>query len=400
MTKNSTTYKQCNRCVMDTTDLEITFDANGYCNHCIEFFRKRPKFTYQGKESDEALEKIIKQIKRDGRGKEYDCIIGLSGGIDSSYTIYVAKQKGLRILAVHMDNGWDSKEAVTNVKNIVNKLGIDYESYVIDWEEFKDLQLSFLKASVPEAETPTDMLILSALHYFAAKYNVKYIIGGGNFVTEGILPKSWQYDAKDLKYFNHIQKTFGGKRLKKISTFGVKTEMYYKLIKNIRMVYLLRYVPFTKAEAMKILKENLDWKPYGGKHHESIYTKFVQSYYLYEKFQIDYRRSTLSSEICSGESNYDDAIEQLKSKPYDLVGIEEQKQYISKKLDVPADEFERILRLPPKWYWDYPNDSKRLGFIYDTYKEFFGEEKLAFSKNARNFVYKLFLRLVILAVYI
>jgi N-acetyl sugar amidotransferase len=370
-------YRQCVRCVMNTTDLEITFDENGYCNHCTEFLNRRDKYKYQGEESDKRLERVIEDIKRAGRGKDYDCIIGISGGVDSSYLAYIAKAKGLRSLAVHMDNGWSSEEAVMNIKNITKKLEIDYESYVLDWEEFKDVQLAFLKASVPEAETPTDIAILAALHHFAAKYNVKYIMGGGNLATEGILPKCWHYNAKDLKYFNHIQGTFGGKRLKKFPTFGYRKEMYFKLIKGIRMIYPLNHVCFAKEDAIEILKEKFDWKYYGGKHYESRYTRFIQSYYLYQKFGIDYRRATLAAQVCTGEINRDDAIKQLKSKPYDLSKIEEEKQYIQKKLGVPGDEFERILNLPPKWYWDYPNDDKKLSFIYNTYRKLFKKEKLA-----------------------
>lgn len=369
-------YQVCSRCVMDTTDLEINFDKNGYCNHCTEFLNIRDKYKYQGEESDKRLEQIIEEIKRAGKGNDYDCITGLSGGIDSSYLTYIAKEKGLRILAVHMDNGWSSEQAVMNIKNITKKLAIDYESYVLDWEEFKDLQLAFLKASVPEAETPTDMAILAALHYFAAKYNVKYILSGGNFATEGILPKSWHYNAKDIKYFNYIRKTFGEKRLNKFPTFEYKKEMHYKLIKGIKMIYVLNYVPFAKNDAIKLLKEKFDWRYYGGKHYESKYTKFIQSYYLYQKFGIDYRRATLSSQICVGEIDRDDAVEQLKSKPFNPSKIEEEKQYISKKLGVSNDEFERILNMPAKWYWDYPNDDKKLSFIYDTYRKLFNKEKL------------------------
>jgi N-acetyl sugar amidotransferase len=361
---------------MDTTDLEIQFDENGYCNHCTEFLNIRAKYKYQGKESDERLEQIIEEIKRLGKGNDYDCIIGLSGGIDSSYLTYIAKEKGLRILAVHMDNGWSSEEAVLNIKNITKKLKIDYESYVLDWEEFKDLQLAFLKASVPEAETPTDAAILAALHYFADKYNVRHILSGGNFAMEGILPKSWHYNAKDIKYFNHIQKTFGKKRLKKFPTFGYQKEAYYKLIKGIKMVYPLNYVPYEKDDAIELLKNKLNWKYYGGKHYESKYTKFIQSYYLYQKFEIDYRRATFSSQICAGIIERETAVEQLKSKPFVPSKTEEEKQYISKKLGISKDEFDKILDLPAKWYWNYPNDYKKLSFIYDTYRKLFNKEKL------------------------
>jgi N-acetyl sugar amidotransferase len=369
-------YQQCTRCLMDTTDPEIIFDEKGYCNHCTEFLNKRIQHKYQGEESDQALDQLIAEIKRAGEGKEYDCIMGLSGGIDSSYVAYIAKQKGLRILAVHMDNGWNSEEAVLNIKNIAKKLGIDYESYVLDWEEFRDLQLAFLKASVPEADTPTDMAIPASWHHYAAKYGIKYIISGGNFATEGILPRSWHYNAKDMKYFNHIQKTFGDKKLKTFPTFGFKKEMYYKLIKGIKTIYLLNYVPYAKQEAMELLQEKLDWRFYGGKHYESKYTGFIQSYYLYEKFGIDYRKATLSSQICSGEITREEALEQLKGKPYDPVKVEDEKQYISKKLKVSKEEFEKILNLTGKYFWDYPNDEKKLKFIYDTYRKLFNKEKL------------------------
>ena len=362
---------------MDTTDLQITIGDNGYCNHCTEFLDNRVRHTYRGQESDAALNGLIATIKAAGKGNEYDCIIGVSGGSDSSYLAYVAKEKGLRPLAVHMDNGWNSEQAVQNIKNIIEKLEIDYESYVLDWHEFKDLQLSFLKASVPEAETPTDLAIVATLNYFAAKYNIRYILSGGNQATEGILPKSWHYNAKDLKYFNYIQRTFGARNLKNFPTFGYKKETYYKLIKGIRTVYPLNYVPYVKEEANQLLKDKFDWKYYGGKHYESKYTMFIQSYYLYEKFRIDYRRAGLAARICSGEISRSDAIEQLKSKPYDLAKIEDEKQYISKKLGVSRDEFERILNLPAKWYWDYPNDEKKLGFIYDAYRLLFKKDKLS-----------------------
>ncbi len=361
---------------MDTTDAEIVFNENGDCNHCTEFLNKRAKYQYQGRESTAALDLLVKEIKRAGKGRQYDCISGISGGVDSCYMAYLAKQRGLRVLTVHLDNGWNSEEAVQNIKNVTRKLEIDYESYVLDWEEFKDIQLAFLKASIPEADTPFDMAILAALHYFAAKYSVKYVLNGGNFSTEGILPATWHYNAKDMKYFNHIQKTFGQKKIKSFPTFGFKKEMYYKLVKGIKIIYPLNYVHYVKGNVMKLLTEELGWKDYGGKHHESRYTKFIQSYYLYEKFGIDYRRATLSSQICIGDVSRDEALEQLKTKPYLDYRVEQQKQYISKKLQISKEEFEEILKLPAKWYWDYPNDQKKLGVIYNAYRKLFKKEKL------------------------
>lgn len=361
---------------MDTTDPEITFNERGHCWHCTEFLERRAKHKYQGKESDEALDRMVETIKREGKGKPYDCVIGVSGGADSSYLMYLAREKGLRPLAVHMDNGWNSEKAVINIKNVTRKLGIDYESYVLDWEEFKDLQLAFLKASIPEAETPTDIAIPAALHHVAARYKIKYILSGCNLATEGILPKSWHYDVKDLKYFNHIHRTFGSKKLKKFPTFGYKREAFYKLIKGIQIVYPLNLVPFVKEDAVRLLEKEFDWKRYGGKHHESRYTKFIQSYYLYEKFGIDYRRAGLSLEICTQQMTRGAALEILETKPYNLERIEDDKRYIAKKLGVDKDKFEAILNLPAKWYWDYPNDQRKLGFIYDAYRRIFKKEKL------------------------
>lgn len=361
---------------MDTTDPEITFDDEGRCCHCTEFIERRAKHKYHGEASDAELDRMIREIKASGRGRKYDCVIAVSGGADSSYLAYIAIQRGLRPLAVHMDNGWNSEKAVINIKNVTGKLGIDYESYVLDWEEFRDLQLAFLKASVPEAETPTDVAIPAAVHVIAIRHGIKYILNGGNIATEGILPKSWHYDVKDLKYFNHIHRTFGRRRLKTFPTFGYVREAYYKLLKGMRIVYPLNFIPFVKDEAVAMLERDFDWRPYGGKHHESGYTKFIQSYYLYEKFGIDYRRAGLSVQICNGEIDRDSAIEELRSLPYDPERIEGDKTYIAKKLGVSRDEFETILNLPPKWYWDYPNDQKKLGFIYDMYRAVFKKEKV------------------------
>ncbi len=364
---NPTHYQQCNRCVMDTSDTEITFDEKGYCNHCTEFLEKTSKRVYQGEESDRKLALLIEKIKKTGAHNEYDCLIGISGGIDSCYAAYIAKNLGLRPLAVHMDNGWNSEAAVQNIKNVAAKLGIDYQSYVLDWEEFKDLQLAFLKASVPEAETPTDIAIPAALHKIAAQNNIKYIISGGNFATEGILPKSWHYNAKDVTYLKGIQKIFGAKKLRTFPTFGFQKEIYYKFVKGIRFVYLLNYVPFAKKEAMKVLEQRLDWKYYGGKHYESKFTGFLQSYILPEKFNIDYRRATFSTQICTGEMTRDEAIELLKSKSYDPIIAQQEKEYVAKKLGITLTDFNLIMDTPPKTYKDYPNDKKMLEFLYNLY---------------------------------
>jgi len=362
---------------MDTTDPIIEFDEQGNCNHCNEFLSQRIKHQYQGASSDAQLNVLAETIKKAGVGKEYDCIVGLSGGIDSSYTAYICKNLGLRVLAVHLDNGWNAEEAVLNIKNIARKLSIDYESFVLDWDEFKDLQLAFLKASVPEADTPTDMAIPGSLHQVAAKYGVKYIISGGNFATEGILPRHWHYNAKDTRYFKYIYKTFGTKKLKQFPLFGFMQEMYYKLVRGVKIIYILNYVPYNKSDAMHLLKNELEWRFYGGKHYESLYTGFIQSYYLYKKFGIDYRRATLATQICTKDVSREDALNELKTAPYTIEKSNREKEYIAKKLGVSQAEFEKILELPSKYYTDYPNDEKFLSFVYDTYRRIFKKEKLA-----------------------
>ncbi len=367
------TYRQCVRCVMDTTDPQIQFDEAGICNHCTAYLQKRKELQALKKLGAEHLEEVIKKIKRKGKNKKYDVLLGISGGVDSCYVAYLLKKLGIRILLAHMDNGWNSYEATMNIKNVAKKLGFDYESFVLDWDEFKDTQLAFLKASVVEADTPTDVAIQGALHRIAAKNGIKYIISGGNLATEGILPKLWHYDARDTKYFNHIQKTFGTKKLRKFPQFGFQTEIYYKLIKGIKNIYLLNYIDYNKSDAIRILQEKLDWRNYGEKHHESHFTKFVQSYLLPKKFDLDYRKATLSSQICAGEKTREQAIKELETPPYNELNIEKEKDYIAKKLEITREELNRIIRLPGKYYYEYPNDEKKLNIIYSIYKKHFSK---------------------------
>ncbi len=365
-------YQQCTRCVMDTTDPEIIFDEKGVCNHCSGFYERLSHRIYRGEESDRELVLLVKKMKRAGKGKKYDCVIGISGGIDSSYTAWVAVQQGLRPLAVHMDNGWNSEEATRNIINVAKKLGIDYQSYVLDYEEFKDLQLSFLRASVPEMETPTDMAIPAALHKVAAQFGVKYIISGGNFATEGILPRMWHYNAKDMKYLKAIHRRFGRVKLKSFPTFGWRDEAWYKLVRGIRIIYLLNYVPYRKSDAMKLLEERLGWKYYGGKHYESKYTGFVQSYILPEKFHLDYRKATFSTQICAGAMTREEAFTALQAKTWTPEGVARESEYLAKKLGITVNDFESIMQEKPLSYLDYPNGYRFLEKLYAFYRKWMG----------------------------
>jgi N-acetyl sugar amidotransferase len=362
----------CTRCVMSTTDPDITFDAEGRCNHCTDYFERMANLTYRPGVSDRELEVVVDRIKAAGRGKEYDCVMGMSGGIDSSYAVYVAKNLGLRPLAVHMDNGWDSDTAARNIKNVARTLGVDYQSVVLDWEEFRDLQLSFLRASVPEIETPTDIAIPAALHRIAAENGVKFILMGGNYVTEGILPRAWHYNAKDVRFLRAVHKRFGSRKLRSFPTFGFVKEIYYKFFKGIRLVYVLNLVPYSKSDAMKKLQE-LGWEYYGGKHYESTITGFVQSYLLPVKFHIDYRRATLSSQICAGEITRDEALEILKTPPFDAARAREEKAYVAKKFGITLEEMEAILAAPPRTHRDYPNSERLLEPLYGAYRRLFAK---------------------------
>lgn len=364
-------YRQCTRCVMDTSDPQIRFDERGICNNCTEYFKNLEELKETRKLGTQYLNELVKKFKKGGENKNYDVLLGISGGVDSCYVAYILKQMNVRTLLVHMDNGWNSQQATQNIKNIAKKLGFDYQSYVLDWDEFKDVQLAFLKASVIEAETPTDVAIMGALHKVAAKNGIRYIISGSNQATEGILPKLWHYNAKDTRYFNYIQKTFGIKKMKKFPSFGVATEIYYKFIKGIKIIYLLNYIDYNKEQALEVLKKEIDWKNYGGKHHESHFTKFVQSYLLPKKFNLDYRKATLSSQICSGQITREEALEELKKPLYDPEDIERQKDYIAKKLSISVSELNNIIDLPGKYYYEYPNDEKKLTFLYRLYRRFF-----------------------------
>lgn len=371
MTSERLQYRLCSRCVMDTSDPDITFSAQGYCNHCTDFFGRIANLTYQGERSDRKREALAGKIRLAGKGRDYDCVVGISGGVDSCYAAYLTKQLGLRALAVHMDNGWNSDTAVKNIKRVAEGLGLDYQSYVLNWEEFRDLQLAFLRASVPEIETPTDMAIPAALHRIAADNGVRYVISGGNYATEGILPAAWHYYAKDLKFLRAIHGRFGKARLKTFPTFGYWEEMYYKFVKRIKTIYLLNYVPYSKGAAMELLQNEFGWLDHGGKHFESRITGFLHSYVLPTKFGIDYRRATLSTQICAGEVTREEALKVLEGPPFKQDQVSREMEYMAKKFEISVAELQQIMAKPPRSYRDYPNDQKRIEFIYSAYRRYF-----------------------------
>jgi len=351
-----TEYRICTRCVMDTTDPEIVFDENGVCNHCHTYDRMVREYVVDGDEGLLQLEKLAERIRNEGRSKQYDCVIGVSGGVDSTYVAYRVKQLGLRPLAVHLDNGWDSELAVKNIEETLKRLNIDLYTEVLDWEEFKDLQVSFLKASTPDSEIPTDHAIVAILSNMAEKIGVKYIIIGNNVRTETHLPRSWSQGHFDWKYINSLQNRFGSRPLKTFPHFNFFT--YYRRMFTQKRVEILNYLNYSKKEALQVLQDELGWRYYGGKHYESIYTRFYQGYILPGKFGYDKRRSHLSSLVCSGEMAREQALEELKVPTYAPSLQENDREYVVKKLGLTDEEFNSIMQSPEKSYWDYPSYGK------------------------------------------
>lgn len=343
----------CKRCVMDTSDPEIVFDENGVCNHCHTYDRLVRDYVLDGEAGSQKLEQIAAKIQSDGKGRQYDCVIGVSGGVDSTYVAYLVKKIGLRPLAVHLDNGWDSELAVKNIEETLKRLGIDLYTEVLDWEEFKDLQSAFLKASTPDSEIPSDHAIFSVLSNLAEKLGIKYVILGNNVRTETHLPRSWSQGHFDWKYIREVHKRFGTRPLKTFPHYGFFT--FYRRMVTQKRVEILNYVGYTKQEALRVLQEELGWRYYGGKHYESIYTRFYQGYILPEKFGFDKRRSHVSSLICSGEMTREQALEELKTPTYAPSMQEEDREYVVKKLGLTDEEFTAIMNAPKKSYWDYPS---------------------------------------------
>jgi len=360
---------------MDTSDPDITFDENGVCSYC-HYFDEHVRQILERSRSEagkKLLDQLITNIKKFGRDKPYDSILGLSGGTDSSYLTYLAvKEFGLHPLIVHADTGWNSETSEYNIKTLVSRLGLNLEIFVVDWEEMRDLQLAFYKASVKNCEIPQDHAFLAVLYKVAEKYNIHYILLGGNLATESILPKSWGYNAGDLRHLLAIYKRFGNKKLRQFPTLSFwKRYFYYPFIRNINEVRLLNYIPYNKLKAKNILINELGWKDYGAKHYESVLTRFFQGYYLPTKFGIDKRKAHFSSLILSGQMTRDEALEELKKPPYpDKVQLQQDKEYIAQKLGLSLAEWERILALPPRSHSEFPS-SEALFAIKDKFVKLF-----------------------------
>lgn len=355
-TTSGQTYRACTRCIMDTVaDRSITFDEQGLCCHCLRYDGLVNARRLRGIRGREALRALVERISAAGRGREYDCIIGVSGGVDSTYVAWLVKQQGLRPLAVHFDNGWNSELATKNIERVLRNIGIDLHTHVVDWEEFRDLQRAFLEASTPDGEIPTDHAIGALLWKEAAARGIKYIISGLNFATESTSVPDWSYGHSDWRYIKDVHRRFGSVKLTTYPHFSLPYLVYVNVLRGIRIVSILNYVDYDKAEAMDLLRNQLGWKDYGGKHHESIYTRFYQGYVLPRKFGVDKRYGHLSDLINAGQITRAQALAEMQNPPYPEELQQQDLVYVVKKLRLSQEQFERIMRAPIKSFRDYRN---------------------------------------------
>lgn len=354
-------YQRCLRTIMDTSDPDITFDDQGVSSHARSYdLNLAPQV--ERAQSGQALgdlDVLVRQIKRSGEGKPYDCVIGVSGGVDSTYLIMKAVQLGLRPLAVHFDSGWNSELAVANIESLVKSLRVDLYTHVIDWREMRDLQLSFFKASVANCDIPTDHAFAYVAYQQAAKYGIRYILSGHNLQTESILPQAWGYNAADAKHVKGIQKRFGSVKLKTYPLMGLfKRHFWYPVFHGIKSVQPLNLMPYVYSDVKQQIAEKVGWRDYGGKHYESVFTRYFQGYYLPEKFGYDKRLAHYSSLILSGQMARNEALRLMETENYPEDLRRQDHEFIAKKLGISTHEMEEIFARPPVDYSAYPNNER------------------------------------------
>jgi N-acetyl sugar amidotransferase len=351
-------YQICSKTVMDTSDPDIKFDENGVSDHVHDFERYVKPNWHTDELGRRRLLKTIDKIKSEGKGKDFDCLLGISGGVDSSYMLHLAvKEFGLRPLVFHVDGGWNSELAVHNINVMINKLGLDLYTEVINWEEMKDFQLAFLKSGVPHIDIPQDHAFIATLYNFADQHNIKYILNGGNFSTECVqYPMKYYYYGTDMVHIYDIKNRYGSIEMLTYPFSSVfRHKIYLKYIRRINVVKPLNFMPFIKEDAVSILQKVYDWKPYPQKHFESRFTRFFESYWLPERFGFDPRRVMFSSLILTGQMTRDEAIEKLKSPAYDPETIEDDFNFVATKLGISAEELRIYFHMTKKYYWDYKN---------------------------------------------
>lgn len=351
-------YQICAKTVMDTSDSRITFDENGVCDHAIDFYQNVLPRWHTDERGAAELQRIVDQIKKDGRKRDFDCLLGLSGGVDSSYMLHLAvKEFGLRPLVFHVDGGWNTEVGVHNIHVMVDKLGLDLYTEVIDWEEMRDFQLAWFKSGVPHIDIPQDHAFVATLYNFADKYNVKYILNGGNISTECVRnPMEFFYYGTDMLHIRDIMRRFSTVKIKSYPFSSIyRHKIYLHYIRGVMVVRPLNYRPYIKADALHLLEEEYGWKPYPLKHYESRFTKFLEGYWLPERFGFDTRRVQYSSLILTGQMTRKDALQKMEKPAHDPATIHQEFEYIATKLRISTDELNHYFTMTKKFYWDYRN---------------------------------------------
>jgi len=354
----------CVNCVMDTTDSKIVFDDKGVCDHCNVFYSDISPKWHTDERGDSVLKEIVKKIKKEGEGKDFDCLMGMSGGIDSSYLLYVmVKKYGLRPLVFHVDAGWNSQIAVNNIERLVDGLGLDLFTEVINWEEMKDLQLAFFKSGVSHIDTPQDHAFFATMYKFASMHKIKYILTGGNYSTECVRnPLEWMYYQSDSIQLNDIYKKHGSGKLKDYPITNILWhKVYLQYFKKIKLIRPLDFFPYNKDEAMKTLVKEYGYQEYPQKHFESRFTRFYESFWLLKKFGYDTRKVQYSSLILTGQMKREDALEKLKTPAYDPKTINQDFEYVATKLGISVEELQGFMDAPNKTYKDYKSQE----YIYN-----------------------------------
>jgi len=345
----------CTKGVWDESIPGIIFDKDGISNYAKLFDRLVENYP-RGETGQYKWNSIVKEIKLKGLNNRYDCIIGVSGGTDSSYLLFLAIQNGLRPLAVNFDNGWNGDISVKNIRKMTEALNIDLETYVVDYEEIKDLLRAYMKAGLPWIDMPTDLAVKAILYKIAGREKIKFVLRGNDFRSEGTQPREWTYgDGKQLKY---VHKKFGESKLRTFPNYKLSELMYFSLMKGIKSVYPFYYLDYHKKKAQLFLQNNYKWEYYGGHHFENTFTRFAISYWLFEKFDIDKRKITLSAQVLSGEISREEAMDILLSKPYNDSEKNMMLEYVLKKLDFNIEEFDDLMKSPPKSFYDYPSNYK------------------------------------------
>jgi aminotransferase len=348
--------RTCVRCVMDTTDPRITFDAHGMCSHCTEFDAVTRKGWHPDEKGRAMWKRIVDEMRAAGKGRDYDCVLGLSGGVDSSYLAMKANEWGIRPLVVHVDAGWNSELAVANIEKIVKHCKFDLHTHVVDWEEMRDLQIAYLRAGLANQDVPQDHAFFANMYHFATKAGIRYVLSGGNIATEGIFPHAWQGPAMDAINLKAIHRRHGERPLRSYRTVSFfDYYINYPFIRRMRVVRPLNYMPYDKAAAIDELQRVVGWRSYGRKHGESLFTKLFQNYYQPAKFGYDKRKPHLSSLIVSGQMTREQALQELAKPLYDPDELELDIAYFCKKLRISRAQFDAFITNPPGYYEDYPN---------------------------------------------